>query len=242
MISHHPSIEILNDYAAGSLRLSHALCVATHVETCDECKQHSRTLTQMGAELFTEPGESVRDISSPVNETFKNKIFDMLDQQEPVSETNTPTAVEHAISDDGHQYCNLDETAVPRSLRQFIPEDIDSLNWVSVSPSLKVASLLRDKDGSQIALTRVKAGAKMAHHRHLGDELTHVLKGSFSDEDGVYRPGDMITRGENHNHKPQVTKDSECICLTVLDAPIQFTGFFSRWFNPLLRRSHSGFA
>ena len=115
----------------------------------------------------------------------------------------------------------------------------DSLEWVRVSPSIKIATLCRDKDGSQVALSRVQPGGKMPHHAHTGDELTLVLEGSFSDVDGIYRKGDFILRNSGDRHKPVVTKDAECICLMVLDAPIQFTGFFTRWLNPILRHNHA---
>ncbi|MBC6428684.1 MAG: cupin domain-containing protein [Cellvibrionales bacterium] len=127
---------------------------------------------------------------------------------------------------------------VPRSLRQFIERGYDELRWQRLSPAIRVALLCRDKDGSQIALTRVKAGGKMPHHKHTGSEITVVLEGSFSDEDGIYHKGDILYRAAADRHRPVVTKDAECICLTVLDSPIQFTGFFARWLNPLLRRGY----
>jgi len=83
---------------------------------------------------------------------------------------------------------------VPRCLGQFIDSDYDSLDWTWVSPSIKIATLCKDKDGSNVALSCVKPGGKMPHHTHSGQELTVVLEGSFSDEDGVYRKGDFISR------------------------------------------------
>jgi putative transcriptional regulator len=65
-----------------------------------------------------------------------------------------------------------------------------------------------------------------------------VLKVSFSDEDGVYHPGDFIVREAGEIHRPCATLNDDCICLSVLEAPIKLTGI-KRIFNPFLRFSPS---
>lgn len=226
MLNHHPAPELLADYAAGSLRLSHSLCIAAHLEHCESCQQAASRLSTLGAQLF---------IQQPLAETpsqlqsLKNTVLATLDDLPP-SSIESPTVL---FRDDEHGY------RTPRALRQFIKEGYTELEWTKVSPSIKVTTLLKDKDGAQIALSRVKPGGRMPHHRHTGDELTVVLEGSFSDESGVYTKGDFICRDKHHKHKPIVTKDAECICLMVLDAPIQFTGWFTRLLNPLLRKNHA---
>lgn len=87
-------------------------------------------------------------------------------------------------------------------------------------------------------MLRIKPGGKAATHTHTGDEYTLILEGGFSDESGIYGEGDFLLRNGSHKHKPIATKDKECLCLTVTDAPIEFTGFFTRWLNPLIRKSH----
>ncbi|WP_111639058.1 ChrR family anti-sigma-E factor [Marinomonas shanghaiensis] len=226
MIHYHPSIEILTDYAAGSLPLAHSLCVSTHLEHCPECQQQIRKLEMLGSHLFDQVQTEHRQLSNLKDSFFKN-----LAQQPSPKE-------KHKVSPQEDKAIRWDDYAIPRSLRQFITKSYDDLTWTRLSPSFKIATLYNEEGGAQVALTRVKAGAHMPTHTHTGDEITLVLQGAFSDESGIYRQGDFINRDASHKHKPIVTKDAECICLTVLDAPIEFTGWLTRLLNPIIRRYH----
>ena len=218
MVNYHPADELLTAYAAGSLQLSHALCISTHVEHCSQCLTNLQRLNSLGGNLFEQlqPAES-----SP---QLKDNVMAMLDQ---VPEEPAETAVKRS-----------GDSNIPRCLQQFIPANYDELKWKRMSPSIKTAFLCSAENGAQVSLLRIKAGGKAGHHRHLGDEITVILEGSFSDEFGIYRKGDFMLHGDDHKHKPMATKDAECICLIVQDAPIQFTGFFSRLLNPLLRKNY----
>ncbi|MGO2512876.1 ChrR family anti-sigma-E factor [Marinomonas polaris] len=226
MINYHPSIEILTDYAAGSLPLAHSLCVSTHLERCHECQQQIRKLEMLGSHLFDQTKTDSRQLSN-----LKDSFFEKINAQAEQERDSLKIEEEPAEID-------WDNYAIPKSLRQFIKKSYDDLNWMRLSPSFKIATLYNEDGGAQIALTRVKAGAHMPTHTHTGDEITLVLEGAFSDESGVYRQGDFINRDASHKHKPIVTKDAECICLTVLDAPIEFTGWLTRLLNPIIRRYH----
>ena len=215
MANHHPAPELLAAFSAGSLQLSHALCISTHLEHCDECRSNLMRLNSMGANLMEElkPAKA--------SENLKSSVLSMLDDE--VTEA-TPVI-------------NRD-SRVPRALQQFIPDDYDYLQWYRVSPSIQAARLCTDSNGSKVEMLRIKPGGQVPSHTHTGDEYTMLLEGSFSDESGVYKEGDFVVRDGRHKHKPMVTEDRECICLTVTDAPIEFTGFFTRWLNPILRRDH----
>jgi putative transcriptional regulator len=129
--------------------------------------------------------------------------------------------------------------SIPRCLRKFIPKDYDQLEWSRLSPSIHSADLCQDYGGSKVGLLRIKPGGSAPTHTHLGDELTVILEGSFSDEKGVYRAGDFLACDGSHTHTPVASKDRDCICLVVSEAPLQFTGWFTRLFNPLLRRGYA---
>ncbi len=223
MIKHHPSPEQLVDYASGSMTMSHAYCVSAHLQFCETCRRNLQKCTEIGTQLF-----SMTEANAlPVNDgELKESVLAMLDEE---------------IKDEGlSEEANLSSENYSQKLKDVMDADYQQLDWSRVSPSIRLATLLHDKDGSQIALSRTQAGGKMPHHSHTGDEITVVLKGSFSDEDGLYSQGDFIFRDAHDKHSPIVTNDGECICLMVLDAPIQFTGFFTRWLNPLVRKHHAG--
>lgn len=220
MINHHPAPDLLAAFSAGSLHLSHALCVSTHVECCEECKSNLQRLNGMGALLFEEQPRQT------VPARLKASIMEQLDQARDEQAVATDT--------DG----DAGNLAIPRALRQFIPGSYDELNWQILSPSIRAATLCTDINGTRIEMLRIKPGGEVATHTHTGDEYTLILEGSFSDETGIFREGDFVVRDASHQHKPMATRDRECICLTVTDAPIRFTGFFGRLMNPFIRKRY----
>ena len=54
----------------------------------------------------------------------------------------------------------------------------------------------------------------------------------------IPNPGDFIVREPGDVHRPRATQQAECICLSVLEAPIQLTGI-KKVLNPFLRFSPS---
>lgn len=222
-ITQHPSSDWLSAYAAGSLSLSQSLCVAAHVEHCPQCQQNLSRLNQLGGELMTELKPA------PEQSLSFDTLMDAIKQQEQLESHTT----EADLADTGSP------SAIPRCLRKFIPENYDQLNWSRLSPSMHTTELCRDHCGTKVELLRIKPGGSAATHTHLGDELTVILEGSFSDENGVYSSGDFMACDGHDTHTPVASKDRECICLVVSKAPIQFTGWFTRLFNPLLRRGYA---
>jgi len=226
MLNYHPSVDLLIDYSAGTLDLAHAFCVATHLENCVECQKLVTKLEQIGSSLFENQTHLV-DKSTSL-QTLKNRCFERLEEESvPIIPSK-----KHVNKVDKNAY------KVPVCLQQFVPNTYDDLNWIGLSSSFRFAVLDKDTSGRQVALTRICAGSSIPAHSHTGEEVTLVLEGSFSDENDIYQKGDFIVKNHNHTHKPIISKDAECICLVVLDSSIQFTGFFARWFNPLLRKLH----
>ena len=224
MLCYHPTIDMLTDYSSGALSLPHALGVSAHLDQCAECREQLKRLNALGAELFSSQETNAPDSKLAA---LKANLLEKIRQQPEVDENSTlPEKIDESLK------------GIPASLRRLIPKGYDSLNWMSLTPSFKLAMLSSEPGGAQVALSRIKAGAHMPTHTHTGNEITLVLTGAFSDEEGVYRRGDFICRNDDDKHKPRVTKDAECICLIILDAPIEFTGWFTRFLNPIMRRFH----
>lgn len=222
-ISQHPSSDWLAAYAAGSLSLSESLCVSTHLEHCSICRQNHARLNQLGGELL-------EDLTpAPTSNLSFDDLMNSIAESSAQSEPEKASAVSRNSSADN----------VPHCLRKFIPEGFQQLKWSRLSPSIHSAELCRDHFGSKVELLRIKPGGGAPTHTHLGDELTVILEGSFSDEGGVYRAGDFMHCDGRTKHTPVASLDRECICLVVSRAPLQFTGFFSRLFNPMLRRGYA---
>ena len=213
----HPASDLLASYSAGSLPLSQALCISAHLEHCRDCNQQLRRLNRVGSELM-------QNLSpAPASEAVKQRLLERLDDIADEPEAAAPAA----------------NPSIPRCLRQFVAGDYDDLDWKWVSPDIHSVELCRDSNGAKVELLRIKPGGSATTHTHLGDEYTVILEGSFSDEHGVYGKGDFMVKGTADRHTPVATRDRECICLAVTEGPIQFTGFFSRMLNPLIRRSYA---
>ena len=72
----HPEDALLASYSAASLPLSQALCVSIHIEHCDDCKQKTLQLDQLGSELMLqlEP--------APAAAGLKQALLDRIDSLE----------------------------------------------------------------------------------------------------------------------------------------------------------------
>jgi putative transcriptional regulator len=213
---HHPDSEWLEQYAAGSLSFGPALCVAVHVSLCAACRQQVAAMQCVGGALLGAIG------GAEVDTSLLQKVFSQLD----VEPENVSTAPVQATGAD---------VDIPAPLRPWLPQGYDGLKWSRALPSLRISALDLDDEHYQVSLHRVAAGGSVATHDHRGSELTLVLRGSFSDEDGVYHGGDFLVRTPNQAHRPIATQNGDCICLAVTEAPVRFTGPLMRWLNPFLR-------
>jgi putative transcriptional regulator len=213
MLHHHPDTEILTDYSAGSLPFGQSLCVAVHLESCEQCRLRARQLSQLGAELINQL------LPVAVGDGLLDSILGKLD-----SAGDLAVPVSKAPPVEG----------LPRSLGKLLPDGLDAAPWKRVTANLQTAILRVGDAANQVALVRIKPGGRIPEHRHGGTETTVVLRGGFSDQGGNYIAGDFVTLGEEHSHQPIAHQNSDCICLTAQDAPLQFTGFWSKFANPFI--------
>ncbi len=217
MVSRHPDPELLVEYTTGSLSLAPSVSVTTHLQFCENCSRAVESLKHIGGDIL----EGVEAI--PVSEGLLEKVFLGIDESPRESKTEFG-ASDRAVDDVAG--------ALPRYVQQLLPEG--NLRWRFLSPSLRHATVSVGEDRHELALHRIQAGGKAPEHNHRGQEITVVLTGCFSDEDGVYEPGDFVVREPGDIHRPFAAQNEECICLSVLSAPIQLTGL-KRLFNPFLR-------
>lgn len=222
-ISHHPNNELITAYSAGNLPLSQSLCIATHMEYCDICRQSVKQLDVLGSELMQTTN------TSPISPDLKSQVMARLDG---LTDTDAKDA---SIADSA-----IANASIPDCLRHLVNGDYQSLDWKRLSPDICSVELCRDNhssnnNGSKVELLKISPGGSAATHTHTGNEYTVILKGSFSDEQGFYSEGDFLMRSQSDHHTPMATKNSECICLAVTEGPIRLTGIFGRLINPLLR-------
>lgn len=208
----HPEADLLVDYAAGSL--SPALCVSitAHMHFCDKCRAQDIALSEIGGDLLT----NIAPEAMPENAL--EKVLLSLDSADNSDQSETDSID------------NEDMKKLPAFMSNLIAEP--QFNFLT--RSLKVAKIPVGEDKYELALHKISAGGKTPKHDHRGLEVTVVLYGSFSDIDGVYNEGDFIIRNPGDVHSPLATDDDECICLSVVEAPIRLVGPIMRVINPFL--------
>lgn len=232
MTQFHPDIHWLTDFAAGNLPLSQALCVSTHLSYCDHCTSELEQLDTVGAALIN--GEHIDAQSTPISVGLEEKIMALIDSDEHAA--LQPSAKSTRETDTSSPTQMKSQVKLPNSLSPLLPVGgSDQLNWKRLSTSLSVARLPAGDPEREIALHKIKAGGSVADHDHCGREITVVLTGSFSDQNGLYLPGDFLVKEPGQAHRPIASDDTECVCLSVMDAPVKFTGVVARLVNPFLR-------
>ncbi len=209
---HHPPLELLTDYAAGTLSLAQSACVAAHFNYCSDCRRAAEQLQDVGAALF-----EAQD-PEPVGDTVLNSVLARLDETAPLSYSRPKPGM----------------SGIPALLARLMNGDFSDLPWRRITSALSTAYLKTGDLDFECALYQIKAGRAIPDHDHRGSEMTLVLEGGFSDDRGTYHPGDFLFRQASEAHAPRALPDQDCICLAVLDAPLRFTSWKHRWMNPFL--------
>ncbi len=229
MSAHHPDDLTLLDYAAGSLGLAQALAVSVHLGFCTQCQGQLRKLNALGGVLLSETKPaSVGADDDPMSAERSPSQAKELDK-------GFEALMARIESEPAAAPPKRETTGFHNPLERYLPAPLDELDWQQQTREIAKFDLTNvvDMGSARVALQKIKAGAKVPMHTHRGNELTVVLKGGFSDELGVYHAGDYIARDPSHKHSPTALQNEDCVCLTVLDAPMKFTGPLMRWLNPL---------
>ena len=213
MANFHPDLDILTEYAAGTLPLAQSACVSLHVNQCKQCERTVSQLVDVGASLF----EAIEPVH--VGDTQLNAVLARLDEEKPLEYNRAPEPVD----------------STPAILQRLMRGDFSDLIWKKIGSALRISHLRTGDPSNEFALYHIKAGDKIPEHTHHGGEMTLILEGGFSDADGTYHAGDFIYRRPGDVHSPTALQSEDCICLAVLDAPLKFTDWRFRWMNPFLK-------
>lgn len=222
MTKYHPDTRFISDFAAGSLPISQALCVSAHLHYCDECKQKVAQLTDLGSTLF--------DKSAPMS--LKLDFSSLMDRIDSLPEEN-----DGDISMDIASSPKNAALSLPSALNKITHNNLELLNWRKLGKYFSYSEFNIGDPLRETSLFNIKAGGNVPKHVHEGDEITVVLKGSFSDQDDHYQVGDFIVRTSGEVHTPVASQDEDCLCLSTLDAPIKMTNWFYRLLLPFVRHT-----
>lgn len=212
--NHHPDENMLIEFSAGTLDTAASICVSAHLHFCSSCKAKLLQLDQVGSHIMSQ-AEPV-DVAEDVFDQVMEKIDSGIDN----------ASAEQATNDD-----------MPFSVNKLIGTSLMNKNWKRLSSSVDIARFKTGQNQFEVALHKICAGGKTPKHDHDGLEYTVVLKGSFSDENAVYREGDFLLRQPGDVHQPMGAQNGECICLSALSAPIVPTSPLGFLMKPWLRIS-----
>lgn len=213
MTSHHPEHDQLLEYSAGSLSPSLALCISVHIEYCEQCRMQLQKLDAIGGMMLEQLDTEEHDVDDALFDSIMSKIDTKM------STSAAQVAIDYEHSDE-----------IPAAVKKLIAYDLEALSWKRHGPNVKSAALI-DHNDLKASLIRIKKGATIPQHGHKGREFTVILDGAFSDKDGVYQRGDFLIRDAGEEHSPTATKDKDCLCLAVLEAPLHFKNPLVEVFN-----------
>lgn len=230
MSAHHPDDILLLDYSAGSLSVAQALAVSVHLCFCNHCRSQLKKLNSIGGVLLENAKPA--SVDEHAFELLMKKIDKVSATEHTAKTADNESLATRVVAQSASARTSKNFT---NPLTKLLPTPLSDLPWQQQTSEIAKFDLSSrlNLNGLQVALQKIAAGARVPTHTHRGTELTVILSGGFSDELGVYHTGDFIARDGSHKHSPTALQNDDCICLTILDAPIKFTGW-QRIFNPFL--------
>jgi putative transcriptional regulator len=229
---HHPDTNLLLEFASGSIDHGQSIAISAHLHYCAECRSKVMEFERIGGAMMANhthntTGHTVNNnIDSNINHHESNQSFNQLMDKIQQREATPHLTVTPQESHSHHP-------ELPTAVRKMLHP---TTHWKRMTSSLRAAGLIAGQDKYGVSLQKIQAGGKVPQHDHRGSEITVVLKGSFSDEDGVYQQGDFLMKNEGDIHSPMASKNQDCLCLSVEQAPVKLTSLFGRLLiNPFLR-------
>ncbi|ADN77186.1 anti-ECFsigma factor, ChrR [Ferrimonas balearica DSM 9799] len=218
-INHHPDKAWLDAYAEGQLYGGKALLLAAHLEFCPVCRHHVAQREQALSERCWH-----HDSSHQEQDATEAMLADMLSSLPdtplvaPAPEAPVELQLEHR------------RFVLPRVLARQMPH---LGSWSRLPGGLHQARLNAQGDDDRFFFIHMDPNTSVPQHTHHGEELTLVLHGGFADDRGEYKMGDFIHLDGRHEHQPFTDADEDCLVISALDKPLQFTSGLARVLNPL---------
>lgn len=202
---------LLAEYASGSLSASLHALIGAHLEM-------NSSSAAFVAGLEAVKGSSLQD-QAPIALTSRDAMLQRI-----FAARGDLSAAPVAARD----------SVFPAPLRRYVGVSARDLPWRRAMPGVR-QHVVEDHDGVEATVYWIKAGAKMPHHTHDGDEVTLVLRGGFTDITGHYGVGDVAVADGDVDHRPVADDDEDCICFAVTTAPLRLTGPVGKLIQSIFR-------
>lgn len=205
--------DLLFEYAVGSLPPPLSLAVAAHLSYEPEAYDFVRRMEAVGGALL-ENEDIIEDIAESLLEVTLAKLDSNTGQRDFSTTNNTDQLFGKSLS------------CFPLVLQNYIADLSKQTKWVTCSDAMEMMCLSESlEQATDIFLTRVKPGGVLPDHKHDYTELTFVIDGAFSDENGQYREGSLAVCKEGSHHTPRACPEKGCVCLCVMSKPLSYSFF-----------------
>ena len=207
----------LLEYAAGNLDPARSLIAASYVTMCPYARQYFVQCEALGGTLIEYECEPV-----PMSSNCINSLLEKIDTQDQPCEEPC----------DKNSFC--DEVNLPDPLAEHISIHVSAPRWRSFSKGIKYVSIPNDSGSFSAWLIKMAPNARSIYHTHPGTEITLVLEGSYHDEFGQYKRGDIVINDNTVEHQP-IAEDKGCLCLVATDLPVRYSGALGTLLNFFIR-------
>tara|TARA_R100001443_G_scaffold114920_2_gene131691 strand:+ start:32999 stop:33652 length:654 start_codon:yes stop_codon:yes gene_type:complete len=211
---------LLEQYVEGTLSADVALAVSAHIDLCPHCQQLNNDITNDQAAVLTE-----QQVSGRNDEQEWNQMLDFITNQPVLAAsviTDTKAAPVASVTVNGKTF------QIPRALARLAENQNKWLHLGGIA-----TAKLPTAEKQHVSLLYIDKGTEVPNHTHLGLEMTLVLAGRIVDENGEYGVGDLLINSPEDTHTPRTLADEDCLCLSVLSAPLKFKKGLTRLLNPL---------
>lgn len=223
MIKHHPKFELIQSFVNGDLPASLSAGIAIHAEMCPVCQKQIAQLTEEVAEASFEQAflhkfciDDAQDMSELSDINFDEMISDITDNNDIAQPQPTANA---SMSFKGEDY------KLPTVLSHM------EIGKTAQIGKLARARVQLNEGEIHTSLLHIEPGGSVPEHTHNGFELTVLLSGTFSDDEGEYVAGDFIMLDGRHQHNP--VSEHGCLCYTVANDSLHFTQGINKLLNPI---------
>lgn len=218
---HHLDPSTVVSYAAGALAVEVAIVAATHLETCAHCRARVDEAERFGGQLVEQQQPVVADPARLAG--LRASILDRLDEAPAPASAPPPRSAPYE-----------DDDRLPAPLHPYFGASYRALKWRWMAPGVHCIRAPNTKNGT-LLLLKIGPGRSMPVHSHGGTELTQILRGAYHDALGHFAPGDVADLDSDVEHQPVTVPGTACICVSALDAPLRFPGWFARKLQPLFK-------
>lgn len=213
-IEHHPTDEMLNAFAAGTLDLGQHVAIATHLVSCRHCQAFVRSMEHVG-------GAVIENLPpAPMSTGALAEAEARLNEAAPVTAPDLPPETPR-----------IEVAGLPFFVRRY---RFGNWKWIAPSVYLRPIALPAPSE-TRVFLLKSGPGTRMLQHTHTDIELTCVLAGAFSHDGGRYGPGDFDLGDESVQHQPIVEAGAACVCLVAMQGQLKLNGLIGRIIQPFIR-------